>query len=38
LAFTYETVRQWESRFAPLIAEQLRTKRHGRRGAVVGRR
>jgi putative transposase len=27
--FTHETVRDWEARFAPLIAEQLRTKRRG---------
>ncbi len=30
--FTHETVRDWEARFAPLIAEQLRTKRHGQAG------
>lgn len=24
--FTYEAVREWEERFAPLIAKQLRTK------------
>src|SRR5690242_13068214 len=30
--FTYEAVREWEARFAPLLAEQLRTKRHGRAG------
>src|SRR5258708_23310661 len=27
--FTHETARDWEERFAPLIADQLRTKRHG---------
>ncbi len=32
--FTHETVRDWEERFAPLIAEQLRRKRKGK----VGRR
>jgi transposase-like protein len=31
-AFTYETVREWERQFAPLIAAQLRIKRHGRAG------
>jgi putative transposase len=30
--FTHETVRDWEARFAPLIADQLRTKRHGQAG------
>jgi len=26
---THETVRDWEARFAPLIADQLRRKRRG---------
>lgn len=30
--FTYETVRAWEERFAPLLAEQLRRKRKGQSG------
>ena len=30
--FTYEAVRDWEARFAPLLADQLRTKRHGQAG------
>jgi putative transposase len=30
--FTHETVRNWESRFAPLIADQLRSKRRGLAG------
>jgi transposase-like protein len=30
--FTYETVREWERQFAPLITEQLRTKRRGQAG------
>ena len=30
--FTHETVRAWEARFAPLIAEQLRAKRRGQAG------
>jgi putative transposase len=30
--FTHEAVRDWEARFAPLLAEQLCTKRHGRAG------
>ena len=32
LVFTYEAVREWERRFAPLITEQLRTKRRGQAG------
>jgi putative transposase len=32
--FTHETVRDWEARFAPLLAEQLRRRRKGN----VGRR
>lgn len=31
-SFTHETVRDWESRFAPLIADQLRIKRRGQAG------
>src|SRR5258708_25033006 len=31
-AFTHEAVRDWEVRFAPLIADQLRTKRRGQAG------
>jgi len=30
--FTHETVRDWEAQFAPLIADQLRAKRHGQAG------
>jgi putative transposase len=30
--FTHETVRDWEARFAPLVADQLRTKRRGQAG------
>ncbi|GHO71625.1 hypothetical protein KSC_105170 [Ktedonobacter sp. SOSP1-52] len=30
--FTHETVREWERRFAPLMTDQLRTKRRGRAG------
>jgi putative transposase len=30
--FTHEAVREWEGRFAPLIADQLRTKRRGQGG------
>ena len=29
---THETVREWEFRFAPLVADQLRAKRRGRAG------
>ncbi len=28
--FSYETVRDWEARFAPLLADQVRRRRHGR--------
>ncbi len=35
--FTHEAVRDWEARFAPLIADHLRAKRRGQRGAVVVR-
>jgi transposase-like protein len=30
--FTHETVRDWEARFAPLVTEQLRTRRKGKAG------
>jgi len=30
--FTHETVREWEDRFAPLLAERLRAKRSGKAG------
>ncbi len=30
--FTHETVRDWEARFAPLLAEHLRAKRRGHAG------
>jgi len=30
--FTHEAVREWEARFAPLLAEQLRAKRHSQAG------
>ena len=33
--FTHETVRDWEERFAPLLAEHLRRRRKGR-WAVAG--
>ena len=32
-AVTHETIRDWEFRFAPLLADQLRTKRRGRAGS-----
>jgi transposase-like protein len=32
LVFTHETVRDWEARFAPLVADQLRIKRRGQAG------
>ncbi|GHO90149.1 hypothetical protein KSF_001970 [Reticulibacter mediterranei] len=30
--FTHEAVREWETRFAPLLTERLRTKRRGQAG------
>lgn len=30
--FTHETVRDWETRFAPLLADKLRVKRQGQAG------
>jgi putative transposase len=30
--FTHETIRDWEARFAPLLADQLRKKRYGQAG------
>jgi len=30
--FTHEAVREWEARFAPLLAERLRAKRRGKAG------
>jgi transposase-like protein len=30
--FTHEAIREWEARFAPLIADRLRTKRRGQAG------
>lgn len=30
--FTHETVRDWETRFAPIFASQLRQKRKGKVG------
>jgi len=32
LPFTHEAVREWEARFAPLIADRLRAKRRGKAG------
>lgn len=32
VVFTHETVRDWETRCAPLLADQLRTKRRGQAG------
>ena len=31
--FTHETVREWETRFAPLLTDRLRAKRRGQGGA-----
>jgi putative transposase len=32
-SFTHEAVREWEARFAPLLAERLRAKRQGQAGS-----
>nr|WP_228035820.1 IS6 family transposase [Oculatella sp. LEGE 06141] len=32
--FTHEAVRDWEERFAPIVAEQLRAKRQGKLGKI----
>ncbi len=32
--FTHETVRDWEERFAPIFADELRAKRKGKVGKV----
>ena len=34
-AFTHEAIRDWETRFTPLLADQLRLKRHGQRGGIL---
>ncbi len=31
--FTHETVRDWEARFAPIFAQELRAKREGKVGS-----
>ena len=36
--FTHEAVREWEERFAPLLAEQIRRKRKGKGGPALVRR
>ena len=33
IVFTHETVRDWETRFAPLLTARLRVKRRGQAGA-----
>lgn len=33
LVFTHEAVREWQARFALLLAEQLRAKREGQAGS-----
>jgi putative transposase len=35
--FTHEAVGDWQAQFAPLIADQLRAKRRGQRGAILVR-
>ena len=33
LAFSHEAVREWEAKLAPVLAHELRRRRHGRGGA-----
>jgi putative transposase len=33
IVFSYEAVREWEAKLAPLLADELRQRRHGRGGA-----
>src|SRR3954464_13944448 len=33
IVFSYEAVREWEAKLAPLLADELRRRRHGKRGA-----
>src|ERR687885_700073 len=33
IVFTYESVREWEAKLAPALADELRRRRHGRGGA-----
>jgi len=34
LVFRHEAVRDWEARFAPLLADRLRAKRRGQAGST----
>src|ERR671933_1985839 len=33
LVFSHEAVREWEAKLAPVLADELRRRRHGKRGA-----
>ena len=33
IVFSYEAVRDWEAKLAPVLADELRRRRHGRGGA-----
>jgi transposase-like protein len=33
IVFSHEAVREWEAKLAPLLADELRQRRHGRGGA-----
>src|SRR3954464_359233 len=33
IVFSYEAVREWEAKLAPLLADELRQRRHGKSGA-----
>src|SRR3954453_19291473 len=37
IVFSYEAVREWEAKLAPLLTDELRQRRHGKSGAA-GRR
>src|SRR3569623_1883642 len=38
IVFSYEAVREWEAKLAPLLADELRQRRRGKRGARGRRR
>jgi transposase-like protein len=33
IVFSHEAVREWEAKLAPVLTDELRQRRHGRRGA-----
>jgi putative transposase len=36
IVFSHEAVREWEAKLAPVLADELRLRRHGRGGAAAG--